>query len=112
MLAHLADAAVAQGIDTFTAVVLPGNHRMISMFRESGYPVRLSSQPDEIEIEFPTSLTPEGRHRFERREQIGAQAAVGHVLRPASIVVVGASRRRGTVGGEVLHNLVAGGFTP
>jgi acetyl coenzyme A synthetase (ADP forming)-like protein len=111
MLAHLADTAAAQGIDTFTAVVMPGNHRMISMFRESGYPVLVRAQPDEIEIEFPTSLTPEGRHRFERREQIAAQAAVDHVLRPASIAVVGASRRRGTVGGEVLHNLVAGRFT-
>ena len=38
-------------------------------------------------------------------------AAVEHVLRPASVAVIGASRRRGTVGGEVLHNLVAGGFT-
>jgi acetyl coenzyme A synthetase (ADP forming)-like protein len=111
MLAQLADAAVAEGIDTFSAQVMPGNHRMISMFRESGYPVRVRSEPDVIEVAFPTSLTPEGRHRFEQRERIAAGAAVGHVLRPASIAVVGASRRRGKVGGEVLHNLVAGGFT-
>ncbi len=110
MLAHLADAAAAEGIDTFSALVMPGNHRMISMFRESGYPVRVRSEPDVIEVTFPTSLTPEGRHRFEQRERIAAAAAVDHVLRPVSIVVVGASRRRGTVGGEVLHNLVAGGF--
>jgi acetyl coenzyme A synthetase (ADP forming)-like protein len=111
MLAHLADAAAAEGIDTFSALVMPGNHRMISMFRESGYPVRVRSEPDVIEVAFPTSLTPEGRRRFEQRERIAAGAAVDHVLRPASIVVVGASRRRGKVGGELLHNLVTGGFT-
>ena len=32
-------------------------------------------------------------------------------LAPRSVAVVGASRRRGTIGGEILHNLVAGGFT-
>src|SRR3954470_4979365 len=111
VLAQLADAAAAAGIVTFTAVVMAGNHRMISMFRESGYPVRVRSEPDAIEAAFPTSLTHEGRRRFEQRDHMAAEAAVGHVLRPASIVVVGASRRRGTVGGEVLHNLVAGGFT-
>ena len=90
---------------------MPGNHRMIGVFRESGFPVQVRSEPDVIEVSFPTSLTPEGRRRFEERERIAAVAAVEHVLRPASVAVVGASRRRGTVGGEVLHNLVAGGFT-
>jgi acetyl coenzyme A synthetase (ADP forming)-like protein len=111
LLAHLADAAATAGIDTFTALVLPNNHRMISVFRASGYPVKVRSGPDVIEVSFPTSLTPDGRHRFEERERIAAVAAVEHVLRPASVAVVGASRRRGTVGGEVLHNLVEGGFT-
>ena len=32
------------------------------------------------------------------------------MLRPASLVVVGASRRRGTVGGECLHNLLVGRY--
>jgi acyl-CoA synthetase (NDP forming)/GNAT superfamily N-acetyltransferase len=110
LLAHLADAAAAEGIDTFTATVLPGNHRMIGVFRDSGFPVQVGAGAAEIELAFPTSLTPEGRRRFEERERIAAAAAVAHVLRPASVAVVGASRRRGTVGGELLHNLVTGGF--
>ena len=98
LLAHLADAAADAGIDTFTASVLPSNHRMISVFRDSGYPVELRSGADEIAVTLPTSLTPEGRRRFEERERTAAIAAVGHVLRPGSMAVVGASRRRGTVG--------------
>jgi len=30
-----------QGIETFTAVVRPDNHRMIEVFRESGFPVEV-----------------------------------------------------------------------
>lgn len=33
------------------------------------------------------------------------------LFRPRSIAVVGASRKRGTIAGEVMHNLVASGFT-
>ena len=37
-------------------------------------------------------------------------AAVRHVLEPSSIAVIGASRRRVSVGGTVARNLVAGAF--
>ena len=37
--------------------------------------------------------------------------ACAPLLRPRSVAVVGASRRRGTVGRAILHNIVAGGFT-
>ena len=110
LLAHLADAAADEGIRTFTASVLPSNHRMIGVLRDSGYPVELRSRMDEITVLLPTTLTPKGRLRFEERERTAAIAAVKHVLQPASIAVVGASRRRGTVGGEVFHNLLSGGY--
>jgi acetate---CoA ligase (ADP-forming) len=110
LLAHLADAAASAGIHTFRASVLVSNHRMIGVFRDSGYPVQLRSRADEITVFVPTSLTPEGRERFAERERSAAIAAVEHVLRPASIAVIGASRRRASVGGELLHNLLAGGY--
>jgi acetate---CoA ligase (ADP-forming) len=110
LLGALADAAAAEGIDIFTATVMPNNHRMIDVFRQSGYPVQVRSEPDVIEVSFPTSSTAEGRRRFRERERISAVAAVGSVLKPSSVVVIGASRRRGTVGGEVLHNILSGGF--
>jgi len=51
LLAHLAGLAEQHGISTFTAQVLPANHRMIEVFRESGFPVDMRSTPDAIEIE-------------------------------------------------------------
>ena len=110
LLAHLAEVAQQHGISTFVAEVLPHNHRMIDVFRESGFPAEVRSLPDMLEVELPTSLSPEAIARFEEREQIGAVAAVQSFLEPSSVAVIGASRRRGTIGGEVLHNLLAAEF--
>jgi acetate---CoA ligase (ADP-forming) len=110
LMAHLAEIAERHGIATFTAEVLPINHRMIGVFRESGFPVDLRSTPDAIHVEFPTSLSAAALARFDERERIAAIAAVRSVLEPRSVAVLGASRRRGTVGGEILHNLLGSGF--
>jgi acetate---CoA ligase (ADP-forming) len=110
LLAHLAEAAADSGIATFVAEVLPQNHQMIEMFRESGFPVDVESRSDGLHVEFPTSFSAQATARFEERDRLAARAAVAGFLEPSSIALVGASRRRGTVGGEVLHNLVASGF--
>ena len=110
MLGQLAAAAQAHGITSFSADVLPGNHRMIGVFRDSGFPVELRTRGDVIEVELPTSLSEAALERFEQRERTAAVAAMRSFLRPSSVAVIGASRRRGTVGGEVLHNLLSGGF--
>ena len=111
LLAHLAHAASTAGIDTFTATVLAGNHRMLGVFHESGFLVSARRSEGAIEIEFPTSLSQDARRRFEERQREADVAAVGHVLRPSSVAVIGASRRPGTVGGEVVRNLLAAGFS-
>ena len=93
LLAHLAEVAEQHGISTFIAEVLPHNHRMVDVFRESGFPVDLRSTPDVIEVELPTSLSAAAVERFEERERIGAVAAVRSFLEPRSVAVIGASRR-------------------
>ncbi len=110
LLAHLAAHAHANGVSTFTAIVLPENHRMIEVFRESGFPVEVSSGIDVVTVRLPTELGPDGLARFHQRERIASVAAVRSVLAPASVAVIGASRRRGSVGGEILHNLTSGGY--
>jgi acetate---CoA ligase (ADP-forming) len=110
LLAHLAGWGEHNGIRVFEAEVLPHNARMLRVFRESGFPVELHAQPDAISVEFPTSVAEEGLERFERRDRIAAEAAVSSFLRPHSVAVIGASRERGTVGGEIFHNLLDAGF--
>jgi acetyl coenzyme A synthetase (ADP forming)-like protein len=110
LLGQLAEVAQTVGIVTFEASVLSANHRMIDVFRESGFKVSTHASAGVIELEFPTSLRPEAIERFAQREQIAARAALEHVLAPASVAVIGASRRRGSIGAELFHNLIANGF--
>ncbi|MGI8707903.1 MAG: GNAT family N-acetyltransferase [Actinomycetota bacterium] len=110
LLGHLAEAAASSGISTFEAEVLPENHKMVEVFRESGFPVRLSSKPGTICVEFPASLSSEALERFEGRERTAAGAALKAFFFPRSVAVIGASRSRGTIGGEVFHNLLVAGF--
>jgi acetate---CoA ligase (ADP-forming) len=107
LLGELAEVAAANGIGVFEAVVLPDNRGMIGVFREAGLPIELRTGRGEIQVTLGTSLTTEAIERFERREQIAAANALRGFLHPRSVAVIGASRQRGTVGGEVFHNLLA-----
>ena len=110
LLKRLAEAAEDDGVAVFEADVLPENYKMLEVFRESGFGMTMTSAPGLIRIQFPTSITPEAQARFEAREQIAAMNAVRGMLAPRSVAVVGAGRKRRTIGGEVFHNLMDGGF--
>ncbi|HST39537.1 MAG TPA: GNAT family N-acetyltransferase [Conexibacter sp.] len=111
LLALLADRARAAGIARLTAVVLPENHAMIDVFRDSGLQPQVRAAAGELHVTMPSELGAQARERFDLRDAEAAAAAVSHVLRPASVAVVGASERAGSVGGAVLRNLVEGSFT-
>ncbi len=106
LLGHLAEIAVTRGIHVFEALVLPQNHRMVEVFRESGFPVDVSFDGWELHVAFPTSLTDDALQRFDKRDQIAATNALRAFVAPRAVAVIGASRRRGTIGGEIFHNLV------
>jgi acyl-CoA synthetase (NDP forming)/RimJ/RimL family protein N-acetyltransferase len=110
LMAHLAQTARAAGIDTFVADVLADNRRMIEVFTESGFPATLARGEDGLQVELPTRLSPAALRRYEERARIAAAAAVARFLEPASVAVVGVSRRPGTVGSQVLANLLRSGF--
>ncbi len=110
ILAHLAEVAHDNGFETFVAEVLPQNHRMIEMFRESGFPVAVEARTEGVHVELPTSLDEEAAARFADRDRLAAAAAARTFLEPASVAVVGASRRPGRVGSAVLRNLLEAGL--
>jgi acetate---CoA ligase (ADP-forming) len=110
LLGQLAEAAAANGIDTFQALVLPENQRMLEVLRQSGFPVKIQYDWGTVEVTFPTSLTPEALARFEQREELAAANALRRVLYPRSVAVIGASRDPNSVGAAVVRNLVTSGF--
>lgn len=110
LLGQLAQAAEQAAIVIFEAIVLPSNHRMIEVFRESGFTVTTTVEPGQIVVEFPTSFSAEAVERFERREELAAINAMRAFFEPRSVALIGASRKRGTIGGELFHNLLSTGF--
>jgi acetyl coenzyme A synthetase (ADP forming)-like protein len=110
LLKRLAETADQDGVAVFEADVQAENHKMLDVLRESGFGITMKSGPGLVRVQFPTSLTSEARARFEAREQVAAMNAVRGMLAPRSVAVVGAGRKRGTIGGEVFHNLMDGGF--
>src|SRR3989304_2116510 len=110
LLGQLAEVAAVNGIRVFVAEMLPENHRMLEVLRESGFPVEVRAEPGQIRMTFATSLTDEAREHFEHREEIAAANALRWFFNPRAVAVIGASRDRGTIGGEIFANLVAYGF--
>jgi len=110
ILAQMAAAASELGIAMFEATVLPENSAMLDVFANSGFPVHTTSEPGTVTVEFPTEITPDAVRRFEDREEEAAAAAVEAILSPTSIAVIGANRHRGTIGGEIFHNLLLSEF--
>jgi acetyl coenzyme A synthetase (ADP forming)-like protein len=110
LLGQLAQVASANGIEIFEAEVVAANHRMLHVFRASGFPIEVNAKAGQLHVVFPTSFTAEARQQFERRESIAAVNALKLFFEPRAVAVIGASRQRGTIGGEILHNLRSYGF--
>jgi succinyl-CoA synthetase alpha subunit/RimJ/RimL family protein N-acetyltransferase len=110
LLGQLAQVASANDIEIFEAEVVAANHRMLRVFRASGFPIEVSANAGQLRVVFPTSFTAEARQQFERRESIAAVNALKLFFEPRGVAVIGASRQRGTIGGEILHNLLSYGF--
>ncbi len=110
LLCQLADVAAANGIKVFEADVVAANHAMLHVFRASGFPIEVNASAGQLHVVFPTSFTDEARQQFERRESISAVNALKLFFQPRAVAVIGASRQRGTIGGEIFHNLLSYGF--
>jgi acetyl coenzyme A synthetase (ADP forming)-like protein len=110
LLGELAEVAAANGIQTFEAEVVASNHAMLHVFRESGFPIEVNATAGQLHITFPTAFTQEAIERFEHREANAAVNALKLFFNPRAVAVIGASRKRGTIGGEIFHNLLNYGF--
>jgi len=110
LVGRLAQVAAARGIRFFEAEVQPANHRMLQMIRDSGFALEVGIGAGELRVRFPTLVTAEARARFEQREQIASTNAMAAFFQPRAVAVIGASRHRGTIGGELFHNLLRYSF--
>ena len=101
---------MANGIQVFEAEVSATNHAMLGVFRESGFHISVQADAGQLHVTFPASLSNEAIYKFESRESIAAVNALKLFFEPRAVAVIGASRERGTIAGEVFHNLLGYSF--
>ncbi|HTO76749.1 MAG TPA: GNAT family N-acetyltransferase [Thermoanaerobaculia bacterium] len=110
LLERLAEIARRRGLTEFTAEVHPANRRMLDVFAHSGFEIAHRTEPGAIQIVISLEPTPAFEERAAERSARAATASMKRLFEPRSVAVVGASRQRGKVGSEILHNLVATRF--
>ena len=112
LLEALATRARAEGITVFDAYVLEGNERMFQVFRDSGFTVATTASDAGVcQVTLDLRLTSEFAAQSAARSRVAAKASIEAFFEPRVVAVVGASRARGKIGSEILHNLLAGGYT-
>jgi acetate---CoA ligase (ADP-forming) len=110
LLEQLVVRAAAAGIESFVAEVLPENRQMLSVFQGAGFDVVRELEGGEIEVRFPIAATEAFRDRVDERDHLAVTASLRPFFAPHSLAVVGASRRRGSIGGELFRNVLAADF--
>ena len=116
LLEHMVSLARRRGLRAFTALTLSENAAMLRVFAEAGLPVQREFADGVFELTFPLPGNRADQTldaylaSVASRESRADVASLSHLLRPASIAVVGASREPGSVGRAILHNIVSSGF--
>ena len=111
LLEHLAAIAQEFGIARFTAEVLPQNRKMLSVFPDAGYDVKRHIEDGVVEVGFDIEPTDSSKAVAMSREHRAEALSVRSILHPSTIAVIGASRRRNSIGSQLLDRLVEAGFT-
>jgi acetate---CoA ligase (ADP-forming) len=70
LLGQLTQAAEQAGVAVLSAEVLPENHRMLHVFRDSGFPLTIRTLPGVVLVELATSRSPATLERFESRYRL------------------------------------------
>ena len=110
LLEQLAHVAPRYGIERFVARVLPENRPMLRVFMDAGFDVARRLEQGIVELEFPLAPTEAYRAHVDERDHRAVVASLRSFFEPASVAVLGASPRAGSIGGDLFRNIVAGGF--
>jgi acyl-CoA synthetase (NDP forming)/GNAT superfamily N-acetyltransferase len=119
LLEHLVSLARSRHIRQFTAETLAENSLMLRVFTDAGLPVQRRRREGVVELTFPLPASEAGEagqqldaylDRVAGRERHANVESMRALFQPASVVVVGTSRRPGSVGRAILRNILTGGY--
>jgi acetyl coenzyme A synthetase (ADP forming)-like protein len=110
LLEQLAARASAVGIERFVASVLADNREMLGVFEAAGFELSRELEGGEVEVQFPIVPTERYEERVAERDHLAVTESLRPFFEARSVAVVGASRRRGSIGGELFRNILGGDF--
>ncbi len=116
LLEHLISLARSRGVHAFTAETLVENALMLQVFADAGLPVHRTLADGVYDFSFPLPADEADaalgtyRDAVAERERSADVASLRHILTPASVAVIGASRRPASIGWAILQNITTGNF--
>ena len=116
LLEHLISLARSRGVHAFTAETLVENALMLQVFADAGLPVHRTLADGVYDFTFPLPADESDaalgtyRDAVAERERYADVASLRHILTPASVAVIGASRRPASIGWAILQNITTGNF--
>jgi acetyl coenzyme A synthetase (ADP forming)-like protein len=110
LLEQLAARAGEAGIERFVADVMAENQAALRVFADAGFELVRELGGGEVELRFPVAATERFLIRVEERDHVAVAASLRPFFVPESVAVVGASRRRGSIGGELFRNVLEADF--
>jgi acetate---CoA ligase (ADP-forming) len=110
LLERLAESAAAAGIGTFIAEVMGSNRAMLQVFEDAGFAVSRTIEQGAVEVTLSLAATGEYRERVDVRDHLAVRASLQPFFEPRTVAVIGASRRRGSIGGELFRNILDADF--
>ncbi|HJZ13249.1 MAG TPA: GNAT family N-acetyltransferase, partial [Acidobacteriota bacterium] len=110
LLERLALLAVRNGFMRFMATTQSSNEPMLELFCSSGFKVHEKREGGFVQVDFSVIPTKESFDRSEMLDRVVTAASLRPFFKPKSVAVVGASREPGSLGYQIVHNLVNTGF--
>jgi acetyl coenzyme A synthetase (ADP forming)-like protein len=110
LLEHLAAFARTRGIKRFWADTLPQNQPMQEVFRRAGFVEKAHFDQGVVNVWLDIEPNEATVEAIESRWRSAAARSIERLLCPRSVAVIGASRTPGTIGHELLRNLLSSGF--
>jgi len=111
LLERLGAVARANGITALEAYLLFDNQKMRQVFVDAGFDLtwdRVEGSTSRVVLSLRETDTL--RDKVAVRSRFAAHASLAPFFQPHVVAVVGAGHRRGGIGAEIYHNLIASGF--
>jgi acetyl coenzyme A synthetase (ADP forming)-like protein len=110
LLEQLADIAGEVGIESFLAEVLSDNTAMLHVLKDAGFEQTRQREGGVVEVRLRIEATANYLAEVAGRDHVAVAASLRPFFEPTAVAVIGASTRRGSIGGELFRNILAGDF--